>query len=475
MDTSFGLLLERLHWPIPRIRWEAARALASLIRAGHDGALDALAEWTSKRTLESECLLGIGVIHAFELKDFCPEDAAKRMVSKSSLASDCMLKSIYNTRERSARFKYTISPNTQAHLHEEAISQFDWLKTMAVPSIYLHTLQQLEDMRAFAFVDRWRHDWAWICHSQGTELPQTNYFMGTGRGNGAILHMLQSEILVSAFLRTLAYAMHIGKIQAEQAEYHALLALPMNRGLAGLEPVKRPAWSRNLLQRWQSLERKLIEDIWLEAERNISPEEMPASFHVVDVNENNFIEIEVDIVAGYGTFGMDEPRADTQICKWEDSEIGCMGGEIRLRDSAPGHLEQPMTLACLVAPEHVGRIEAPVALQIKLACLGLGWRRGRVSCQENEIELQLNGEVVSRWHHWYSDWKPSIFTQLESDISGMTTVRRSWLQEYAKLSGLSLAILAKVRTGAREHTHQDHSVEVDQFWIRPPESEIFAF
>ena len=88
MEPSLGLLLERLLWPVPRVRWEAARALARLVRAGNDGALDALLGWTAKRTLESECLLGLGVIHAFDLADFCPEDTARRTVLKPSLASD---------------------------------------------------------------------------------------------------------------------------------------------------------------------------------------------------------------------------------------------------------------------------------------------------------------------------------------------------------------------------------------------------
>ena len=73
--------------------------------------------------------------------------------------------------------------------------------------------------------------------------------------------MPQGEMLVSAYLRTLAYAMHMGKIRADQAEYHAMLALPMNRGLAELEPVERPGWRRNLLQRWRDSGQELVEEI----------------------------------------------------------------------------------------------------------------------------------------------------------------------------------------------------------------------
>ena len=158
MDPSLGLLLERLLWPVPRVRWEAARAVARLVQAGDDRALDALLGWTAKRTLESECLLGLAVIHAFDLTDFCPEDTARRAVSKPSLASDWMLRTVYDTHKRSDPFQYTVSPRTPAHLDEDATVLFDRVKTVAVPPVFLQKLERLEGALDFAFVDRWRHE-----------------------------------------------------------------------------------------------------------------------------------------------------------------------------------------------------------------------------------------------------------------------------------------------------------------------------
>ena len=474
MDPSLGLLLERLLWPVPRVRWEAARALARLVRAGNDGALDALLRWTAKRALESESLLGLGVIHAFDLADFCPEDTARRTVSKPSLASDWMLRTVYDTHERSAPFRYAVSPQTPAHLNEDAAALFDRLKTMAVPPVFLRTLERLEGVLDFGFVDRWRHDWSWICRSQGGRVPVVQFFLGPGQGRGGTLHMPQGEMLVSAYLRTLAYAMHIGTIRADQAEYHAMLALPMNRGLAELEPVERPAWSRNLLQRWRDSGQELVEEIWTQAGRHTRADDTPAALHVVDTDERDFIEVDIDVVLGHGTLSAGEPAAEAPKFGWEDAEPGCMGGDIQLREASLGPLVEPMTLACLVAPEHVGRVDASVALEVKLACLALGWRRGRVRCRRNDVELQVDAEVVSRWHHWYAEWGPSRFTQLDTVVSSITTIQRTWLLEYAKSSDLSVAIVAWVHVGTREHRHQDHCVDVHEFWINPQESEILA-
>ena len=472
MEPSLGLLLERLLWPVPRVRWETTRALARLVRAGDEGALDSLTGWTAKRTLESECLLGLGVIHAFDLADFCPEDMARRTVSKPSLTSDWMLRTIYATHQGSAPFRYAVSPQTPAQLDEDASALFDRFSTVAVPPVFLQRLRWLEGTLDFAFVDRWRHDWSWICRSHRTIVPEPGFFLRPpGDGRSGTLHMPQGEMLVSAYLRTLAYAMHIGTIRADQAEYHAMLALPMNRGLAELEPVERPAWSRNLLQRWRDSGQELIKEIWAQAGQHTRPGETPAALHIVEANERDFIEVDVDVVLGDGALNAGEPVAEAPQCSWENAEAGHMGGDIHLQEGPLGPLAEPMTLACLVVPEHVGRLDASVALEVKLACLALGWRRGRVRCRTNDVELQVDSEVVSRWYHWYSEWEPSKFTQLDTTVSQMTTIRRTWLLEYAKSSGLSVALLARVRVGAREHTHEDHGVDVHKFWINPQGSE----
>ena len=99
---------------------------------------------------------------------------------------------------------------------------------------------------------------------------------------------------------------------------------------------------------------------------------------------------------------------------------------------------------------------------------------GHDGCRRNDVELQVDTEVVSRWHHWYAEWGPSRFTQLDTIVSSMTTIRRTCLLEYAKSSDLSVALVARVHVGTREHRHQDHSVDVHEFWINPQESEVLA-
>ena len=373
-----------------------------------------------------------------------------------------MLRTVYDTHEQSAPFRYAASPQTPAHLNEDMAALFDRLQTMAVPPVFLRTLERLETVLDFGFVDRWRHDWSWICRSHRGRVPMVQFFLGPGQGRGGTLHMPQGEMLVSAYLRTLAYAMRIGTIPADQAEYHAMLALPMNRGLAELEPVERPVWSRNLLQRWRDSGHELVEEIWAQAGQQTLAGETPAALHLVETDERDFSEVDIDVVIGHGTLNAGELVAEASKFDWKHAEPGCMGGGIQLRGGSLG----PVTLACPVAPEHIGRVDASVALQVKLACLALGWRRGRVRCRKHDIELQVGTEVVSRWHHWYAEWGPSRFTQLDTIVSSITTIQRTWLLAYAASLDLSVTLVARVRVGTRENRHQDHSVDVHEFWIQ---------
>lgn len=472
MDTSLGLLLERLLWPVPRVRWEASRALAQLVRSGADGVVESLCCWSAKRTLESECLLALGVIHAFELADFCPEDNLRRSIARPSFTSDWMLRTIYNSRERNTPFRYGVSPKTSPHVDEAAKSLFDEFNTMAVPPTFLRSLEELEGFIDFPIVNRWRHDWEWICRAQGVKRPKPDFFLGSGMSG--MLNMPLGEILVSAYLRTLAYVTLIGKLSGDQAEFFALQALPLNRGLAALEPVKRPAWSLNLLQKWQDSKLSFTEKIWKQTRQSLNLDEIPAALRLVEADEKDFIEVEVDTIVGRAGFHTGKPTAHSPTHRWDEYEAGCLSGDILLDERTIESRVEPMSLAGNVFPVTIGRTDYSIAVQIRLACLILGWQVGRVYCGDRDVELRVANKTVSRWQHWYTNWEPSNFKQRFSDVSSICTVNRSWLQKYTELSTLSLALLVRVRYGTRSDTFLDLNVAVEEFWVNLDDSELFS-
>lgn len=466
MHPSLGLTLERLLWPVPRVRWEAARSLAKLIRSGNKGAVDGLVAWIGERDLESEALLGLGVIHAFDLGEYFLEETVRRSIQKPSLLSEWMLRKNFNKDDRSAVFRFSISPNSSAPVGENDIALFERYKTVAVAPVFLYRLERLGMDRNYGFVDRWRHDWAWLQQTNNAMAPDTDFFFRPDGRKSGMLHMAQGELLVSAYLRTLAYAMHVGKIKGGEAEKQAMLALPINRGLADVEPTACPDWSRNLLSRWRESRQKLVEEIWRDAQKNVHALERPAALKVIESNEKDFIEVKVDIVIGRSALNEWEPKAEAPKWNWVNNEAGSMAGDIHLCADMGYDLVTPMKLGCRVAPRHVGRIDAGVALEVKLACLGLGWQLGRVDCRADCIELAIGEEVQSRWFHWYANWEPTKHWNLDSNICCMTTTTQTLVHALSNSPGIEVALLAQVRLGERKNTHYDHKIEEDRFWIK---------
>ena len=50
-EPALAMLLERLLWPVPRIRWEVCRSLARLIRKGNENVARSLLDWISTPTV----------------------------------------------------------------------------------------------------------------------------------------------------------------------------------------------------------------------------------------------------------------------------------------------------------------------------------------------------------------------------------------------------------------------------------------
>lgn len=466
METSLGMLLERLRWPLPRIRREAARALSILVRDEAHGVLDSLIEWIADCELESECLLGLGVVYAFELGDVCPEDRVRKALARPSLVSDWMMRRIYYTIDRSAPFRYTVSIPHAAHLNSDDAQLFDQYKTVAVPPTFLHALESLQQKHDFPFVDRWHHDWAWICRTHGVQKPQIGFFLGTGPGRGGTYQLQLSETLVSAYLRTLAYAIHVGRLRTDDAESYSMLALPMNRGLSRLQPVQQPGWSRNLLRRWRDAGKGLIKDLWDQSEQSTPTGEVPAALLLAEASSKNFIEINIDVVIASETQTAAEPVAEYPKFAWLDGETGMMGGRIHLVGPDLATTTRPLISSCIVTPENVGRIDTDIAFNVKLACIGLGSHYGKVLCNEREIKLEVGNDIVSRWYFWYTGWEPSMSQKQSTELSSITTIQWSRLRRAIEMSNVSFGLRARIRIGERNHIHEDYRVDDAYFWLK---------
>ena len=467
-EPALSMLLERLLWPVPRIRWEVSRSLAHLIREGNDNAARSLLDWISTRQLESEAVLGICIIEAFDLGVFFDFAEVSNAVRAPSHLSDWLLKSNFKDSHGLSPLRYAISPSEPAPLEREMESWFDQYRNWAVPRIFSITLEFLEESTGFRFSKQWRHEWR--CLQATHARPSADYPFYFSHGNrsrrGQFEHG-QRELYVSAYLRTLAYASLRGVISYAEAEQHSMLGLTMNRGLADLQPVQRPDWVRNLQSRSSAGTHELARELWANANAGTGSCEVPIFLRALDANDSEFMEYELNMAvvpSGYTKAEIALDRLDWLVVNESPGRmmgiVGRGGGGV-----CSLAIERPLALSQFIFMENMGRAHVDMVMEVRLASPDVFRLIASIRCDQNEICLETANGVFSRWIHWYSDWEPTTFPELKSTVGSITTVSKESLDKLQLSKGMEIKPMATVRRTTRSMPYHDYEVDTEVFWV----------
>ncbi len=461
------MLIERLLWPIPRVRWEAARSLATLIREEDNNAASALLDWIHARRLESEVALGLGIIDAFCLGDYFEFAEVTNSIRAPSLLSDFLLKRNFTDASGLSPTRYTTSPSEPASLRQHEEEWFDLYREEAVPPIFSYVLTQLQEETGFPFMMDWQYEWRWLqATNPRPEIRRPSFFFGGRPYLPSYFLTGQRELYLSAYLRTLATAAKLGSLTLDEAESYATLALSMNRGLAGLEPVARPDWTLNLLS-WDARDAKvLVQRLWEDAQGAVTSGESPIALRVVEFDEDSFVEFDLALTVGPPGFTEGPAVAKTHdiltLGKHPVEMAGPVGRNADIRDFP---IEYPLVLAQGIMPKALGCVHIELVNRLKLASPYVFGIPAIVQCTSSQVHLEKEGEIISRWVHWYTDWEPAIFQELDSTVGSITTVSRSKLDKLCTLHGLDIALLVRGRRATRRELSLGQEVRTETFWM----------
>ena len=466
IDPAIRVLMERLLWPVPRIRWEVARALARLIRQQRVDASQALLEWVAARQLESEVVLGLGVIEAFDLGAHFDFTELSSAIQAPSHLSDLILKENFPHANGLSSFRYAVSPVEPAKLSFEEESWFDNYRKWAVPPIFSDQLEQLQQSTGFPFLRRWNHEWRWL-HANHPRPPAEYplYFSRGDRSRRGQFDHTQRELYVSAYLRTLAYAAIRGSISNADAEHLSLLALPFTRGLGDLEPIQRPDWTYNLKSRASENPAELARCLWNAAADACLVGETPIALKTFEADQKGFYEVDMTMTiepSSYDSTGMVEIREFDQLL--HDQRIGRFQGQV---DQTPTirvpSIVHPISLAQVFQPKFLGRAHIEIGMDIKLASPRVFGTAADIVCDASEIRLETTSGVFSRWTHWYADWDLVTFPELESSVCSLVTVSKSNINELRQLLKTQIRRWTSVRQTARSSRYGEYEVKSEVF------------
>ena len=314
---------------------------------------------------------------------------------------------------------------------------------------------------------RWEHDWRWLQATNPRPQVAFPHFFTRGDQDRTGQFMVgQTELYVSAYLRTLAFALIHGHLSEEVSEESALLALTMNRGLADLEPIDRPEWARDLLPWAHARTRARVHELWHKASTISAAEEVPVALDVVDLDKGGFVEIDVKLVVGARGLSTGPVPAETEGMLFVGQGSTDMAGRLtEWPDTTASSGERPRFVVQRVVPYNWGRVHSDMLLSVRLASPSLFGTAVDVECGSSDIRLVARDAVLARWMHWYADWEPTRWKEMDSFVGSVSTVSKAALDDFRTRRNMDIAKLVTVRWGKRPESWGEIEVEEETFWI----------
>ena len=236
------LLVDRLRWPAALVRERAASQLGKLIADGNQDAPDALIAWIAHQELES--LAAIGLLPF--LYAAASEDA--RSLAADELVSACKARSVLSELYLSHLDPSHVScPRLCRHsgwppVEWQVPDQVSNPPTRPPGAIFRERLQEIERCYMRSLTRQFDFEVSVLSEIHGESPMRALRATGSGEVHHPGWRPLASEVWLSAFLRTLAWAASSESLPKDLAVQEAARASPIDLGLWGVRPTASPEW-----------------------------------------------------------------------------------------------------------------------------------------------------------------------------------------------------------------------------------------
>lgn len=466
VSTTYALplLVERLHWPVPRVRWEAARALAGLIRSGDSAAKVALLDWSAKQRLEVDAVILPSILQAFSLADHFSFDEVHKAITAPSILSDALLGTLYPD-EPSRLFAFRLDFTANYTVDSNAERLFgDGIGTL-VPQIFNSILSSEQRRMGLPFLEQWRGEWTALRDQYAdTYTRYPHFFFAGDRGTVGSLDVRQRAVFVSAFLRTL----HRAQLQWGMPQSYAVdlanFALPFNGGLAEFDASPRPEWSIGFRNEIASVgTTRLARALWRRAAEKVEPGFEPLALDIVDYDEQLTVRFQIFRVLAPCGSAATGPIAEPSCVSTRDDPWTLAGELPPGRNPRVGEGMRPLCVA--TQTDAIGRAHIDLHLgRLLLADPMLAFGTAEVAWMSDTLTLTDDRGILSKLALWYVDWTPVHLPDIP--LSGsLTTCRSDALRTFRRDCGVATPRMVRATIARREQTWEPASIEQRTFRI----------
>ncbi len=467
---ALSFLFQRLKWPVPMSRWRTAKEIRNLLSdpGTRSSTMDGLLDYLDQCKTESEVCEILTIIFLTP-----PVGRPNRTVLSScihcpSILADIILERTYGRGCGIGEWSHAHSGQSPGNF--EGGSYFEEHKAAHVPQIFMSNLRKLERVSGCPFFQHWAYEWKVLGDKLGTHYTRyPHYFdddvLDARAGIMGQYWQRMREVYLSAYLRTLAYAVSEWHMPQRIAEGNCFDLVHGIAGLFDVEPGERPAWLLNYPERFcatgsefEPLIRKIVQDAQENGMRLVSLNTPIASSvekfarfqlsaHLVTEDyqfPNNAFLYERTLPLMIGdTFELRGPPPAEMTIDEAMSE-GITGNEVAVCNSL-----FPIPFGAWQSDYFGTGLTIPAPYTVPGT---------EIRCTNKSIDLVAsNGKLISRTHIWNADWTPQYPKGGSTRCAVATMIDREAIAAAETRLSRRLAWFARLRIWGRETDYGDYS------------------
>lgn len=473
---ALSFLFQRLKWPVPMSRWRTAKEIRNLLNESdtRSSTTDALLDYLDQCKTESEVCAILTIVFLTAPAGRPTRTALASRVHCPSILADIILERTYGPGRGIGGWRQTHSGRAPTEF--EGGSYFEGHKTAHVPPIFVSNLRNLERASGYPFFQHWAYEWKTLRDKLGTHYTRyPHYFddmLDARAGITGQYWQRMREVFLSAYLRTLAYAVSEWHMPQKIAENYCLDIVHGITGLFDLEPSARPAWLSDFPERFCApgadstpLVRKLVQAARAEGMRLVSldtPVVSSVQKHARLTLSAHLVTPDYELPEGASLYErmLVMPVADTFELKGSLADITIQEAKTK------GRKGDEVAVCSLLFPIPFGTwqsdyfsmglsIPAPYAVP-----------NSEIRCTNESVDyIASDGKVASRTRIWNDDWTPSHPKGGPTRCGTVSMVDQEVLTETMEQLGRRLAFCVRLRIWDREKEYGGYSESECTFFL----------
>lgn len=465
---ALSFLFQRLKWPVPMSRWRTAKEIRNLLNdpGTRSSTMDALLGYLDQCRTESEVCEILTIVFLTSPVGRPTRTVLASRIHCPSILADIILERTYGLGRGIGGWGQAHSGQAPADF--KGGSYFEEHKTAHVPPILVSNLRKLEQVSGYPFLQHWAYEWKILRDKLGTYYTRyPHYFDDVLDARAGIMGQYwqrMREVYLSAYLRTLAYAVSEWRMPRKIAEGYCLDIVHGIAGLFDVEPSARPAWLSDFPDRFCApgadftpLVRQFVQAARAEGMRLVSLDtpvassvqkyaKLTLSAHLVtpgyELPDGAFLYEKMLLTSVADTFELKGPPGEMTI--EEARTEGKKGDEIAVCSCL-----FPMPFGCWQGDYLNLGLTIPAPYMIP---------NTEIRCAYASIDgITCDGKVVYRTRIWNDNWVPPHPKGGSTRCGVATMIDEAVLAAAQERLGRNLAWFAILRIWSRETEYGDYS------------------